>query len=107
MPSGMGRSRSLPGLGGLGSPNGHGREEGPGAEAVFAHGGGQGLTIRNSGSAARLLDLRVAGVVSNVLFSAGSVSCIFGDGFGKAYTLYPAVDDRTVFCPLWPSLRLS
>ena len=199
---------------------------------VIIDGGGQGLTIRNSGAAARLLDLRVAGVVSNVLFSAGAVSvgsnkvtfadrnvyfencafqggtnadclvessvgnvnfngcsfvvpkdgkstgaaqltmssvctsrfdcctftgflgingaasvinamdkggelrlsnctfagndgvdadvkigsknkvvrfyalnCIFGDGFGKAYTLYPAVDDRTVFCPLWPSPR--
>ena len=203
-----------------------------GFSPVIIDGGGQGLTIRNSGAAARLLDLRVAGVVSNVLFSAGAVSvgsnkvtfadrnvyfencafqggtnadclvessvgnvnfngcsfvvpeggkstgaaqltmtsgltsrfdcctftgflgingascvisamdkggelrlcnctfagndgvdadvkigsknkvvrfyalnCIFGDGFGKAYSLYPAMDDRTVFCPLWPSPR--
>lgn len=48
-------------------------------------------------------DVRIGSKNKVVRFYA--LNCIFGDGFGKAYSLYPAMDDRTVFCPLWPSPR--
>ena len=45
-----------------------------GRQPVIIDGGAQGITIRNIGTGSGLLTLNVAGVVSNVLFSGGTVS---------------------------------